>query len=86
LQGYKILHTISYIISLQIYYRSNKPVKCDKLEGTSKERIIIGHRVHRPGHISKNELMDGRTGVLSTILEASEDDQCLSKHVLCIHN
>jgi hypothetical protein len=35
-------------------------------------------------HIPKTELSDGNTVISSTILETPEDDQCWSKHVVCI--
>jgi hypothetical protein len=41
---------------------------------------------HRQGHIPKIELMDTNRAVSSAILETPEDDQCWSKHVVCIRH
>jgi hypothetical protein len=40
---------------------------------------------HRWGHTPKTEVTDTSTAVSSAISETHEDDQCWSKHVVCIN-
>jgi hypothetical protein len=43
-----------------------------------------GTWTHRRGHTPKIEITNGSTAVSSAIVETPEDDECWSKHVVCI--